>query len=614
MQYSHLNVDNLYTYKTIIELSPFPIYLCMGEELIVTVANSATLKAWGKTQEAIGKPFEQAVPELENQPFKKLLLGVLHNGKAVSYSNYRADIIVDGILQSFYFTFSYQPFKNTAGKTEGVFCIANDVTELVLAKQNLNASEESSRLAIEAAMLGTFDQNLITGEIIWDRRCRTLFDVSLDSPVSYEGTFLPAIHPMDRERVNNHILNYTLVKSLSDGNYDIEYRVIGAGNGATKWVRSSGKVFFNEEDVPLRFIGTVFDITSIKFADEREAMLSAIIESSYDAIISKDLDGNIKSWNSSAERIFGYSADEMIGKSIYTIIPNELREEENQILARLKRGESVKSFETRRLSETKKEIDISLTISPVKDKSGKIVGISKIARDITEKKLAEKQKNDFITIASHELKTPLTTIKSYVQLILNQARKDGDDFKTNALSRVERQVNRMTILIENFLNNAQLIEGRFEIKVERFDIHLLLQESAQHARMVAPSHQITVAAHIPVYVMADRKKIAQVMENLLSNAIKYSPIGSEITINCEIKKESATISVLDRGFGIDRRDHTRLFERFYRVRSEKSKNSSGFGIGLFLVSEILKFHDSKIEMNSEENKGSVFYFDLPIIE
>lgn len=235
-----------------------------------------------------------------------------------------------------------------------------------------------------------------------------------------------------------------------------------------------------------------------------------------------------------------------------------------------------------------------------------------IARDITDQKMAEMRKNDFITIASHELKTPLTTIKSYVQILLAKSRIDQDSFRIDALSRVEKQANKMSILIQNFLNNAKLLEGKFDLVIERFNTHELLLEVVNDAKILSPTHQIVMKDCEEVFVIADRLKIGHVMENLLSNAVKYSPVGSTITIGCKKIDNHAQISVSDKGVGIDKKDQTRLFDRFYRVENEKLKYVAGFGIGLYLVAEILRFHDSKILVDSTANVASKFYFDLPV--
>ncbi len=366
----------------------------------------------------------------------------------------------------------------------------------------------------------------------------------------------------------------------------------------------------NDDDEVYGALVMSMDIHEIKQAEENMAKLAAIVQSSDDAIISKTVDGIITSWNSSARRMFGYTADEIIGKSILTLIPDDRKKEESLINERLNKGERIEQFETKRITKDNKIIDLSLTISPVKDSRGNIIGISKIARDITSKKQEEVRKNDFIAIVSHELKTPLTSIKSYIQVLLAKARKEGGDFTINALSRAEVQTNKMTYMINDFLSLARLEEGKIYLNKEPFELHPLMEDLANDAQFLASGHTIKLRDCEHIIVNADKDKISQIMINLLSNAIKYSPKGSTITIGCEKHGNTVKIFVSDEGVGIHNVDQKRLFERFYRVENEQMKTVSGFGIGLYLVAEILKFHDSKIEVESEVGKGSTFWFEL----
>lgn len=354
------------------------------------------------------------------------------------------------------------------------------------------------------------------------------------------------------------------------------------------------------------------DISELKVAEEKNAKLAAIVDSSDDAIISKTLEGIITSWNNSAERTFGYTAEEMIGQSILKIVPEYLQEEEAQILARLRKGERVEHFETKRVRKNEQLLDISLTISPVKDPQGNIIGISKIARDITEKKQEETRKNDFIAMVSHELKTPLTSMRSYIQVLLAKEKKEGDSFKINALTRADVQSKKMTIMIQDFLNLAKLEEGKISIHKSLFDLQELIEEIASDAQFFTSNHIFHIQNSGEILINADRDKIGQVLMNLLSNAIKYSPKGGNIIIGCEKTNGKVEIFVSDEGVGICREDQKKLFDRFYRVKNDQIKTISGFGIGLYLVSEILRYHDSKIEVESEEGVGSKFYFKLDI--
>jgi two-component system sensor histidine kinase VicK len=353
-------------------------------------------------------------------------------------------------------------------------------------------------------------------------------------------------------------------------------------------------------------------IEAMRLAEEKTAILTAIIESTDDAIISKDLNGIITSWNNSAERIFGYTAEEMIGQSILKLIPADRQQEEPLILNQLKRGQRVDHFETKRRTKNGCFIDVSLTISPVKDKAGNIIGLSKIARDITDKKMAEQRKNDFVAIVSHELKTPLTSMKSYIQLALGKIKESNESFIESVLTRAHTQTQKMTMMINDFLNRSRIEEGKMPLNRSRFVLSELIDEVVEEGCILAPNHLIEYQRCPRFIVDADKNKLCQVMNNLLSNAVKYSDPGTVINICCKIEVDVVMVSFSDHGLGISAEDQKRLFERFYRVSDERAKNVSGFGIGLYLVAEILKLHGSKITVSSEIGKGSVFSFCLPI--
>ncbi len=347
-------------------------------------------------------------------------------------------------------------------------------------------------------------------------------------------------------------------------------------------------------------------------SEAKNAMLSAIVESTDDAIISKDLGSIITSWNRSAERMFGYTAGEMIGRSILEIIPADRRQEEPMILGRLKNGEHVEHFETRRLTREGKLIDVSLTISPVRDGEGRIIGLSKIARDITEKKLEEQRKNDFIAIVSHELKTPLTSLRSYIQLALARTAVRADLATEKLLARAEAQTRKMSAMVHDFLNLSRLEEGKMELDRSIFPLAELMEEVVGEASILSPGYRFELECPHGPQTDADRNKIGQVMTNLVNNAVKYSTAGALVHISCRVVGDQVVIAVADQGIGISPDDQQRVFERFFRAGNDKTRYVSGFGIGLYLVSEILRLHGSSIALNSEPGKGSVFSFALPL--
>lgn len=232
--------------------------------------------------------------------------------------------------------------------------------------------------------------------------------------------------------------------------------------------------------------------------------------------------------------------------------------------------------------------------------------------DITESKRDEIRKNDFIAMASHELKTPLTSLKAYIQLLEKKITKEGDPFINNALVKAGNQVNKMSDLVYGFLDLSRLESGKLQVKIQPFDINELITEIITETLLVSENHKIVFNPVKHIIINADRDRIGQVMGNFLSNAIKYSPRESTITVSAHVDDNKVQVSVSDTGVGIRPKDQEKLFQRFYRVENESIKNISGFGIGLYLASEIIQRHKGKIWVESKEGKGSTFSFSLPI--
>ncbi|HMI05880.1 MAG TPA: PAS domain S-box protein, partial [Pedobacter sp.] len=396
------------------------------------------------------------------------------------------------------------------GKFIHTRCFTRDITPLTEEAtrksgllDELEESEARLKMAIRSTNLGTWDWSPVSGELYWSDECKRIYGLPLDQPVTFE-VFSDHIHPEDRERVQQAIQKS--IARDSDGSYDIIYRILRVNDRLTRWIRVQGMVNFNDDGQAKRFIGTVVDITDLKEAEEKSAKLAAIIDSTDDAIISKTLEGIITSWNDSAERTFGYSAEEMIGQSILKLIPADRQEEEPRILSRLRKGERVEHFETKRVKKDGSLLDVSLTISPVKNELGNIIGLSKIARDITEKKQEEQRKHDFVAMVSHELKTPLTSIISYLQVLMARSVKEGNEFTANALARTETQAKKMKTMIQDFLNLARLEEGKILIDKETFELHPLIKEVSGDAQFLTTKHKIRLQDCDEIVVNADKDK------------------------------------------------------------------------------------------------------------
>jgi len=235
-----------------------------------------------------------------------------------------------------------------------------------------------------------------------------------------------------------------------------------------------------------------------------------------------------------------------------------------------------------------------------------------LLNDVTIHKEIEIRKNDFIAMASHELKTPLTTLQGYVQLMVSRTKNAGDDFLISSLQKVGVQVKKMSALVDGFLNTTSFEAGKIYLNVETFELNGLLQEITEEAKTILSKHNIILIPNADCSITADRDKIGQVINNLIGNAIKYAPNGTQIEVSFKTDKKTVTIMVKDQGAGIRKKDQEKLFGRYYRVDNIQTRKVVGFGLGLYLSAEIIQSHKGKIWVESEIGKGSEFCFSLPI--
>jgi PAS domain S-box-containing protein len=362
-------------------------------------------------------------------------------------------------------------------------------------------------------------------------------------------------------------------------------------------------------------VNVLLDITERQRAHGVASHMNAVVTSSDDAIVSKDLDGIVRSWNQAAERLFGFSAEEMIGRSIRTIIPADRQAEEDEVLAKISRGERVDHFETMRCRKDGSEVPVSLTVSPVRDRDGRIIGASKIARDITERREADRAiaealavKDEFIGLVSHELRTPLTAVLGNAAIL---ARSDTAlDKRTIAAAAADIHAGalRLNTIIDDLLSLARLEGGH----IEREPV-LLARVIEQHAR----EHRARTGRRIDLeivhggpIVIGDEALIGHVIDNYLSNAVKYSPVESTIDVVVDTHQGTGRARVLDRGIGFDPSEADRLFESFYR--SNNVGRVSGVGIGLSVCRRLARAIDGTCWAATREGGGSEFGFALPL--
>ena len=245
---------------------------------------------------------------------------------------------------------------------------------------------------------------------------------------------------------------------------------------------------------------------------------------------------------------------------------------------------------------------------------GDFLAFTGVIMDITNQNKDEQRKNDFLGMVSHELKTPLTVLMGYGQMLNARAKNDNDVFAVGALDKMDTQVKKMTGMINGFLDKASMESGNFHLQYTEFDLKELVNEIIAEVRLTVNTHIVNIGRCDAVKVFADRDKIGNVISNLLGNAIKYSPNGKYIEVNCATENDRVQLSVKDEGVGIGQNDVKPLFERYNRIKTEHTEKIAGFGIGLYLCAEIVHGHKGNIWVESELGKGSTFYVELPVAQ
>lgn len=364
-------------------------------------------------------------------------------------------------------------------------------------------------------------------------------------------------------------------------------------------------------------------------------LLAAIVSSSDDAIVSKNLDGIITSWNSGAERIFGYTAEEAVGRSVLMLVPDDRKTEEPGILARLKRGERVDHFETVRVRKNGEHFPVSLTISPVRNSAGIIVGASKIARDITDLKKvsaerdqlleseraargeaerANQMKDEFIATVSHELRTPLNAIVGWLQVLRESTDRPLELMQ--GIDIIERNALAQAQLIDDLLDLGRIASGKLTLDVQPIDINAVVRGAVTTVQPTAELKGIrikTVLNNTGSVMMGDRHRLQQVIWNLAANAIKFTPKNGSVGIVSSRVNSHIEITIADTGRGIAPDFLPHVFERFRQADSSTTRQYGGLGIGLALVKQLVELHGGEVRAESPGlDKGATFTISLPI--
>ena len=475
--------DTELRFKELMEISDYSVALFKGEDLIIEFANDQMIKSWGKTRAVVGQKLEDAVPELEGQPFAEILRNIFKTGEPYNATEDKVDLVVDGILQQFYYSISYRPLRNADGEIDSILNMGLNVTELVESRQKAQIVVKEYRDLAEAMPQIVWTTDQAGGLIYFNENMLKFLNIEKDEIENFD--FSKIVHPKDAVNVRRIWLEAIQDKKI----FELEARFRDIKTGEYIWFINRATPVLDEE-------------------------------------------GNLMQW---------------IGTST----------------------------------------------------------------NINDFKILAAQKDTFLGIASHELKTPLTSLKLYAQVLERMLRKTGDEKNAEFAKKMDVQIIKLTSLIGDLLDVTKINSGKIYLNETHFDFEKLVIETIEEQQL---STDFTIEMHIEKggTVFADKDRVSQVITNFISNAIKYSPNTQKIIARVERVENNVQFSVQDFGIGIPEDKKDKVFEQYYRVSGDEQTTFPGLGLGLFISAQIVERSNGKIWVNSIPGKGSSFCFSLPV--
>lgn len=718
-------------YSTFMQ-APVGIGIFKGPENVVEMINPQLAEIYGMPQELlVGRPVFSVLTHAKGHGFEEKMDHVRRTGQAFKGHEVAVPLVRNGLQEDVYIDLVYEPFREEDGSISGVIAIAREITAQVQAKRKLEEAEERARLAVDSVGMGTFDLNLITGEMVTSETFARIH--GFDGPVS-RAEYIALFHKNDLEARAKAI-----DESLKTGILFYEAR-INRKDGSLHWVRVEGKVYF-EYGVAVRILGITLDITEQKQSRGEQTKLLSLVANSVDMMSILNLNGKHAYINDAGRTLLGFTSDEQVRnthvKALYTpedymmmkreVMPAVIRDGRwsgKMSIRNLITGESFEVFNNSiRIDDPESGSPIAIgavvrdlrpehaskqalekseallrsitTAAPTglwqSDAAGNIIYVNQTwvdwtgipfeaqlgqgwlkavveedlgrlekhfqgifqthdfyeieyriyhadgtihwcvatgrpqynaegtfegyigaGMDITEQKFLQQQKDNFIGIASHELKTPVTSIKAYTQVLERMLRKNGSMKEAQMISKMDGQLNRLTSLIGDLLDVTKINSGRLQFNDRTFEFNTLVAELVEDLQRTTQNHLLAATYSDPVEVFGDEERIGQVITNLITNAIKYSPGTGRIDISTTHVADGVHFCVKDYGIGIAKENLDKVFEQFYRVTGDMQHTFPGLGLGLYISAEIIKRAGGEIWVNSIEGQGATFCFRLPL--
>ncbi|HTI58309.1 PAS domain-containing sensor histidine kinase [Mucilaginibacter sp.] len=622
------------------------------DQFNIRYASTAMLAIWGKGSDVVGLPLGEALPELEGQPFLGMFKKVWDEGITISGKDTPADLLIDGELETFYFDFEYRAMTDDAGKTYCILHTATDVTERFLSQQREQALQEEMRAANEELFSANEELNAANEELVQSKEVLQVTNDALnDSEMRFRNLVKQA--PVGICIIRAHDL---MIEDLNDSYLELVGRTRAEMENRTIWeaiyeaaevyapimnqVINTGVAFkAREAEVTLvrqgidqqffldfvyepiiykgrvdSILALVIDVTDKVVArrniEEMEERARLAVEAAETGTFDLDLIKGVMLTSPRLDTIFGFQQPVSWEDYAAVIHPDD---QSGRIAAHQQALKTGKLFYEARVSYPDNSMHwIRIQGQVYYDGTRKPVRILGTVLDITQFKQLQQQKDDFISIASHELKTPITSLKASLQLLERMKDSPSPQVLPRLIEQSSRSMQKISALVDDLLNVSRANESQLALNKTEFNISQLLENCCNHIR-VEGKYNLVVTGDTKLKVYADEHAIDQVIVNLVNNAIKYAPGSLQIQLSAEKENEMIRISVKDTGPGITPEKIPHLFERYYQGNTDGYKNS-GLGLGLYICSEIVKKHGGQIGVRSELGEGSTFCFTLPMAE
>lgn len=596
--------------------SPFPTILSWGSEMVFLYNDAAIPTLMGKHPSALGDLYRNVFHEAWDLVSADLE-ACFSRGETAVRDNMFIPILLNGVIEDHFWSFSLIPVYEN-GRIAGVYDAYRNTTEIVMGARKLHDSETRLKLATEVAQVGIFVWYLAEDRASWENdRMYEIFGRSRqDGPVNGTVLLHETVHPDFRESFQR-----AMEATLQEGAPFHFEGVISLPNKTQRWIEVNGLLQSNQPSGQI--LGTIRDITQAKTSEKalevglkHAGELAAIVDSSDDVILSKDLNGIITSWNPAATRVFGYSAEEMIGSSILKIIPEDLHSDEKVIIESLRAGRSIEHFETVRLTKAGQLIDVSLTISPLMDKNGQVTGASKILRDISghkrlERSLVQAEKlaatGRMAATIAHEINNPLQAVENLLCLLRPTI---TDPKGIEHLDSAESELIRVSHIAKQTLGYYRENTSVTDASLTALVLHAI---TIYEPRFKALGIEIRRSLDSKRTLKLHRGEMMQVISNLISNSIYAMPKGGVLSVSvkdAETVPDEVVLVIQDDGIGIAADDLPKVFDAFFTTR-----NTVGTGIGLFIAKQFVEGHGGRVEIESKndiENHGTLVRVFLPV--